>query len=167
MHQPLVIIIMGVSGSGKTTVGSQLAASLQWRFIDADDDHSPENVQRMRSGQPLTDAHRGPWLARLTQRIEQWLAQNTPTVLACSALTRNARRTLRHSDPRVQFVYLRGNAATILRRLQARKHFMPPSLLQSQMNTLQEPSDDEHALTLDATQSPDELVQQIRTHWSV
>ena len=161
MQPPRVIIIMGVSGSGKSTVGAALAKALRWAFHDADDDHPPANIDRMRRGQPLTDEHRQVWLDVLSQRIQQWLEANEPTVLACSALTRKARRRLHGDDRRVRFVFLRGEPEVIRSRMANREHFMPSTLLQDQYDTLQEPDPDERALTLDARESPQSLVREI------
>jgi gluconokinase len=162
MDRPCVIIVMGVSGSGKTTIGAALAKSLDWRFHDADDDHQPHNVQQMRRGVPLTDEQRRPWLDLLSRRVRQWLSECQPTVLACSALTRDARAVLHNDDPRVVLVYLRGPSELIRRRMDARDHFMPPSLLESQFQLLQEPAYEESAITIDAADPPDVIVRRIR-----
>jgi len=162
VDRPCVIIVMGVSGSGKSTIGAALAESLDWRFHDADDDHPPHNVQQMRSGVPLTDEQRRPWLEVLSRRVQQWLRECRPTVLACSALTRDSRAMLRNDDARVILVYLRGPSELIRRRLDARDHFMPPSLLESQFQLLQEPTAEEDAITIDTADSPDAIVRRIR-----
>lgn len=159
MAQPVVIVVMGVSGSGKTTVGSMLAGALRWHFHDADDDHDAAAIEQMAQGRPLSEAMRLPWLKRLSQRVARWLNESRPTVLACSALTSKARQMLRGDDERVQFVYLRGEYEDILRRMHARSHFMPPALLQSQFDALEEPGD---GVTLDIHHEPGELVEMIR-----
>lgn len=161
---PRVIIVMGVAGSGKSTIGRLLAAELGWHFHDADDDHSPENVAAMHRGIPLTDAQRQPWVRTLQSRIEQWLAADQPAVLACSALTEAIRRTLRGDNEQVCFVYLRGSRELVHRRIAQRKHFMPPSLLDSQFETLEVPHD---AVVVDVADNPRSLVQQIRQQCGV
>lgn len=162
MDQPCVIIVMGVSGSGKSTIGAALAKSLDWHFHDADDDHPATNVQQMRSGVPLTEAQRQPWLDVLSRRIEQWLAECRPTVLACSALTRAARRKLHTDDTRVQLVYLRGSWDLIRQRMCDREHFMPPLLLDNQFQLLEEPAPEEDAITADPADTPEAIVRRIR-----
>jgi gluconokinase len=155
----LIIVVMGVSGSGKTTVGSLLASDLGWCFADADDYHSAENVEKMRMGIPLTDADRGPWLERLRARIVEWLKSGSNGVLACSALRQVYRDRLR-VNKRVHFVFLRG-ARNLLstRLLQRHDHYMKQSMLDSQLTTLEEPVD---AVTVDAGLAPEKIVQQIR-----
>lgn len=153
-----VLVVMGVSGSGKTTVGRLLAERLGWDFADADVYHSPENVGKMRAGIPLTDADRAPWLEALRARIMAALDADTPLVLACSALRRRYRDVLR-VDARVGYVYLHGDRATIAARSHARSgHFMPPGLLESQFAMLEEPAD---ALWVDVDQTPDAIVDEI------
>ena len=156
----VVVILMGVAGSGKTTFGRALAAALQWPFVDADDYHSPQNVAKMRSGTPLTDADRVPWLASLHARIVRALDRREPLVLACSALKEQYRRALVDGTARVRFAYLTAPESTLRERLATRPdHFARPSLLESQLATLEPPSD---ALTIDATQRPEQVVEQIR-----
>lgn len=152
------LVVMGVSGSGKTTIGRLLAARLDWPFADADAYHSPENVAKMAAGIALSDEDRRPWLQRLRELIDQHLAEGRPLVLACSALKREYRRTLAEGDERVKFVYLQGSPELIQRRLQERSgHYMKPDLLTSQFRALEEPED---ALVLDAARPPAELVGQ-------
>ncbi|HEY4901111.1 MAG TPA: gluconokinase [Terriglobales bacterium] len=135
----MVIILMGVTGSGKTTIGLALAAALQWRFADADDFHSPSNVAKMKTGIPLDDADRLPWLASLHEAIAAWLEAGTNVVLACSALKQTYREQLLVS-PDVKLVYLRGSRELISQRLSQRHgHYMDPNLLPSQFATLEEP----------------------------
>jgi gluconokinase len=137
----MVVILMGVSGSGKTTVGLALAESLQWQFVDADDYHPPENVAKMRAGIPLNDADRAPWLAILRDLISGWLSSKTNVVLACSALKQTYREEL-NTGPEVRFIYLRGDKELIAERLSARPgHYMDPHLLDSQFASLEEPHD--------------------------
>lgn len=155
---PLAVMIMGVSGSGKSTVGARLAERLGWRFYDGDDFHPAANVTRMAAGLPLTDENRAPWLAALRDLVEGSLTRGESLVLACSALKEQYRRTLRVDD-RVRFVYLRGSPELIARRQAARRdHFMPPSLLASQFATLEEPAD---AIAVDVELAPSQIVESI------
>jgi gluconokinase len=134
---------MGVSGAGKTRFGRALAAALSWDFADADDYHSAANVAKMRSGAPLSDADRAPWLASLRTEIDRRLEQGRSLVLACSALKQDHRRILRANDPlRVRFIHLDGPPELIAARLAARTgHYMPPALLGSQLAALEVPTD--------------------------
>jgi gluconokinase len=139
-HRGVIVIVMGVSGCGKTTIGRALAGRLGCEFLDADDFHPPENIARMRDGTPLTDADRTGWLARLRAEIEGRLASGTNAVLACSALRERYRAQLRRPGEPVHLAYLRGNFETITARLAGREgHYMPSSLLRSQFSTLEEP----------------------------
>ena len=150
---------MGVSGSGKTTVGEALAARLHWRFVEGDDLHPPENVAKMASGISLEDADRWPWLVRVGACIRESLERGTPLVVACSALKASYRERLQVADPRVLLVSLEGSPALLAERLRGRKgHFMPPALLPSQLATLELPSD---ALRVDIAQSVEQQVDAI------
>lgn len=132
---------MGVSGCGKSTVGEALARSMGCRFLDGDDFHPPENVAKMASGSPLTDDDRWPWLDRLAAELASILARGENAVLACSALKEAYRQRLKRAGD-VRIVYLKGDQATIAARIAARAHqYMPPSLLPSQLATLEEPAD--------------------------
>ena len=156
----MVLILMGVSGSGKTTVGSKLAEALGWRYFEADDFHPPENVAKMSQGIPLSDADRAPWLADMHQQIRDLNAAGEPGVMTCSALKQAYREALAGAEPDVHFVYLRGDLETIQGRLNARRdHFMPPGLLASQFRTLEEPAE---ALVIDIRQAPEAIVREIR-----
>lgn len=157
---PTVIIIMGVAGSGKTTVGEVLSTQLGWKFADADSFHPEINVRKMGQGLPLTDIDRGPWLLSLRDAIAQWIAQEQPTILACSAL-KNAYRCELQIDPeKVRLVYLKASIELVSERLQHRQgHFMKAKMLQSQFLTLEEPTD---VPLIDAAKPPAEIVNEIR-----
>ena len=156
----MVIILMGVSGSGKTTVGRLLAAELCWDYYDADDFHPEANVEKMRSGVPLSDDDRKPWLESLRTLILGCLERNESAVLACSALKENYREYLLAHD-QVGLVYLKGDYALIKNRLDRRcDHYMNPGLLGSQFETLEEPA---KALQVDVASSPAEIVKAIRS----
>ena len=157
----MILIVFGVSGAGKTTVGKMLAEQLGWHFLEADDFHPTANIKKMRSGHPLTDDDRWPWLERSRQQIERSLAAEENAVLACSALKRAYRDRLRVSEE-VKFVFLRGDYALIEKQLRSRHgHFMNPTLLQSQFDDLEEPQPDENVLTIQLGRSPQELVEEI------
>jgi gluconokinase len=157
----MIIIVMGVSGSGKTTIGTCLAAALNWKFVDADDYHPPANIQKMHRGSPLTEDDRRPWLAALRADIAEWLKEEVRVVLACSALKAWYRRELLLDPSRMQIVYLKGSYELFAQRLAARTgHFMRPELLASQFGALEEP---ERALIVDAALQPTDIVQRIRT----
>jgi len=155
-----ILVIMGVSGSGKTTIGQLLSAELICPFIDGDDFHPPVNIKKMSSGEALTDEDRWPWLEILTDKIQEYIQQEQSMVLACSALKKSYREILCVERELVQFIYLKGNYATIVRRMQSREnHFMTKSLLQSQFATLEEPED---AIVVDISPSPSEILKSIR-----
>jgi gluconokinase len=156
----MVILLMGVTGSGKTTVGQAVAESLHWQFADADAFHPPANVAKMQAGIPLNDADRAPWLAALRAEIDKWLRTRTNVVLACSALKQAYREQLVLSSD-VKLVYLRGSRELIADRLKERHgHYMDPDLLPSQFATLEEPTD---AVVVDVNASVTEIVRRIRT----
>jgi gluconokinase len=156
----MVIILMGVSGAGKTTVGQLLAADLGWPFYEGDDFHPPANIKKMRQGIALTDEDRDPWLARLQCLIRELLRKNQSAVVTCSALKQSYRDRLRDGVQDVCFVYLKGDSDLIRRRLQDRRgHFMNPNLLASQFATLEEPLG---VLTIDVVQQPEDIVQHIK-----
>jgi gluconokinase len=153
----VVIVVMGVAGSGKTSVGEALALRLGYRFEDADAFHSRESVAKMRAGIPLGDADRAPWLASIAAAIDGWLASGDDVVLACSALAARHRRVLCKDPARMRLVYLRASFEVLLTRLEARPdHFMPASLLASQLATLEEPK---RAIVVDAAAPLDLVVQ--------
>lgn len=156
----MIIILMGVAGSGKTTIGTRLAEMLGWSFFDADEFHSMSNIDKMRQGTPLTDEDRQPWLAALRQRIVEWLEEDLEVVLACSALKASYRDQLLVDPSRVRLVYLKGSFALIQKRMIERpSHFMPEGLLASQFATLEEPDD---VFSVDIALRPHEIVQRIR-----
>lgn len=151
------IVVMGVSGSGKSTVGAALAARLGVEFEDGDDLHPPANVAKMRAGTPLTDEDRWPWL----DAVGDWLASRPAGVIACSALRRVYRDRIRVRVPSAFVVHLAGDRETIAARQAARRgHFMPPSLVASQFATLEPLDADEAGVTLDVAQSVDALVDE-------
>jgi gluconokinase len=154
----MVILVMGVSGAGKSTVGRALAKTVNGHFCDADDDHPAANVAKMRGGEPLTEEDREAWLRTLRSRIDAWLLEDDTFVLACSALTERIRDVLGADRKGVHLVHLNGSKELIAARMRGREHFMPPTLLDSQFALLEPP---ERALDLDISQTPEELVTRI------
>ena len=151
------VVVMGVSGSGKTTVAELIAKRLGWPFMEGDRLHPEANVEKMRRGIPLTDADRAPWLDRIGEELKRWAAEERSGVLTCSALKRAYRDRIRSARPDVRFVYVKGSEALIGARVAARHHeYMPASLLKSQFAALEEPAPDEQAITVDASWSPEE-----------
>lgn len=162
MHnQPVqVIVVMGVSGSGKTTIGELLQEQLGWPFHDGDAFHPARNVAKMRSGLPLTDEDRQPWLAAMRHFLDQTLKDGTRAILATSALKAAYRSQLLVDDPRLLWIYLKGSYEEVLPRIAARTgHYMKAGMLKSQFDTLEVPSDGIHAIPI--TYSPEEIVRQI------
>lgn len=155
----MIVIVMGVVGAGKTTVGRMLAAQLKWEFADADDFHPASNVEKIRNGIPLTDADREPWLDSLHRAIVEWIAIGKNVILACSALKSSYRSKLKVSQE-VRFVYLKGSASLIAERLRTRHgHFAGKSILASQLADLEEPDD---AVIVDISPEPQQIVEEIR-----
>jgi carbohydrate kinase (thermoresistant glucokinase family) len=151
---------MGVSGVGKTTVGKRIAERLGVEFLEGDSFHPPANIAKMKNGEPLTDGDRQPWLEILARELAARRDAGKGVVLACSALRRRYRDILRAGHDDVDFVFLDADQAVIQKRLDARHgHFMPPSLLDSQFATLEKPGPDERAMTVDAGQEPDKIVE--------
>lgn len=159
---PTALIVMGVSGSGKSTVGAALARALSWDFRDGDAFHPPANVEKMRSGAPLTDADRWPWLQAIASHVQELEARGGHVVIACSALKRAYRDRLRASGAQLGFVHLEGSFDLIASRLSARQgHFMPASLLESQFATLEPPAPDEAAIRVAIDAAPGAIVAAI------
>ena len=158
----MIIILMGVSGSGKTTIGERLAQSLGWPFYDGDQFHPPANVAKMQQSMPLTDEDRWPWLEGIAAWIDATRHAGNHGTVACSALKRAYRDILVGERPDVRIVYLKGGRDLIARRLAARNgHFMPPALLDSQFATLEEPQPDEHPIVVSIVPHPREIVEEI------
>ena len=161
-REPSVIVVMGVSGAGKTTIAAMLAMRLGWTFEDADWFHPPANVEKMHSGKPLTDEDRWPWLRAIAEFIERTQKAGQHAVIACSALKRAYRSILIGSRREVRLVYLRAERELIARRMTLRHgHFMPPSLLESQFATLEEPDAEEDAIVVSIDARPREIVESI------
>ena len=162
---PRRVVLMGVSGCGKSTVGEGLAERLGWRFVEGDSLHPPENIAKMAAGQALDDADRAGWLTTLADLLAQSQANGLGLVISCSALKRSYRERLRAGDPQALFVHLSGSRELIAQRIAQRTHrYMPASLLESQFATLQAPEPDEQALALDVRLPPSALLQAIAQH---
>ena len=152
----MIVVIMGVSGSGKSTVGSLLAAQLGWTFLEGDDFHPPKNIEKMSKGTSLTDEDRLPWLRSLRTIIDSCVENGSDAVIACSALRKRYRRILADRIPEVHFVYLRGDPGVIRERMKVRRdHYMKSGMLDSQFASLEEPGD---AIVVDIRNSPQEIV---------
>jgi len=155
----VIVIIMGTTGAGKTTIGTMLATQLNWQFADADTFHPPANIEKMSHGIPLTDADRAPWLEAMRKAILEWIAAGKNVVLACSALKRAYRDELRPS-PEVKIIYLKGDYALFAERIRHRHgHFAGEQILAGQFADLEEPTD---AVAIDAAQSPEQIAAEIR-----
>ena len=149
------LIIMGVSGCGKTTIASALAEKLGWAFIESDEYHSEDQIHKMAGGTPLTDADRRPWLETLHALLAEYCRKSQPVVMACSALKEKYRQTLTTGLENVRFVFLKGEYDLIMQRMQNRQHYMKPAMLKSQFEILEEPQE---ALVMDISLSPQEIV---------
>ena len=159
---PRALIVMGVSGSGKSTIAAALADQLGWRFADGDQFHPPANVAKMSAGRPLDDADRWPWLQAIADEIDRVANSGGHVVIACSALKRAYRDLLVHGRDDVKLVHLDGSEALIAARMQQRRdHFMPPGLLKSQFATLEPPAPDEHAIVVPIDRSVASIVAAI------
>ncbi|WP_067483186.1 gluconokinase [Actinomadura hibisca] len=159
---PLVVVVTGVSGSGKTTVGELLAERLGWEYAEADDFHPPANITKMRAGTPLTDADRRPWLHAIGAWIDGRLAAGAPGVVTCSALKRSYRDLLTGGRERVLLVYLDGDKELIARRISARSgHFFKPEMLDSQFRDLEPPAPDEPVVRVPIDAPAEEIVRRI------
>jgi gluconokinase len=158
-----IVIVMGVSASGKTTIAEDLAAAEGWPLLEGDSFHPPANVAKMAAGTPLTDEDRWPWLRAIAAAIDAYRTRGESAVVACSALRRSYRDILIGDRNDVRLVYLKGSECLIAERIKLRKgHFMPPTLLHSQFATLEEPGPDEHPITVEIGGTPEEIVGQIR-----
>jgi gluconokinase len=159
---PCALVVMGVSGSGKSTIADALAKRLGWRYEDGDKLHPASNVAKMSAGHPLTDEDRWPWLQAIADEIDRTCAKGERAVIACSALKRAYRKILVHGRSDVRIVFLDGTEALIAARLAARKgHFMPPGLLTSQFKTLEPPAVDERPLTVSIDATVETIVHDI------
>jgi gluconokinase len=162
IEPPCALVVMGVSGSGKSTIAEQLAARLGWRYVDGDLFHPPANVAKMSAGHPLTDEDRWPWLRAIAAEIDRRAAAGTRAVVACSALKHAYRDILVHGRDDVRIVFLDGAKDLIEKRLAARKgHFMPPGLLDSQFKPLEPPQPSERPITVSIDASVDGIVDNI------
>jgi gluconokinase len=158
----MILILFGVSGAGKTVVGRQVAKRLDWGFLDADDYHPVENVEKMRGGIALDDSDRAPWLEAMNAELRLYAGRGENVVLACSVLKRAYRDTLAAGVPTARFVYLKVHREELLRRLRERKgHFMKATLLDSQLSTLEEPEEDENAWVIESEAGVEETAEEI------
>jgi gluconokinase len=161
---PQILLVMGVSGSGKSTVGAMLAGRLGWAYAEADDFHPAANVAKMHAGIPLTDDDRLPWLHAIAEWMDTAAAAGEAAVVTCSALKRRYRDYLRAGRPYVRLIYLDGDKKLIVRRMTARQgHFFPARLLDSQFSELEPPRPDEHVLMVSAAEAPGQIVDEIVT----
>ncbi len=158
----MILVIMGVSGSGKTTIAKGLQKRLGWQYQEGDALHPPANVEKMKAGHPLIDEDRWPWLARIAQKIDEWRSQGISGIVTCSALKRSYRDVIIGKRPDVVLVFPKGSKSLIGERMARRHgHFMPASLLDSQFATLEEPSPDENPIIVDIDATPDRIVDEV------
>lgn len=159
MRRPMILLLMGVAGSGKTTIGQLLSEKLQWAFFDADDFHPPPNIAKMSAGIPLEEEDRWPWLEKVREEMSRQIDFGKSAIFACSALKQSYRRFLTAETQNVKLVYLKGDLPLISRRIAARSdHFMREEMLASQMATLEEP---EQGLTIDVSAPPEMIADRI------
>jgi gluconokinase len=159
---PAILVVMGVSGSGKTTIATLLSKKLGWLFRDADEFHPKANIVKMKSGVPLTDGDRQPWLRAIAAFIDAERARGMQAIVTCSALKRSYRAIIVGKRPDVRLIYLKGDKALLARRLKERHgHFMPATLLQSQFDALEEPGPDENPLTVNVDGTPKAIVEEV------
>ena len=157
-----VVVVMGVTSTGKTTIGERLAAHLGARFAEGDSYHPKANVAKMRAGTPLNDEDRWPWLQAIAADMRKWMESGTPAVVACSALKQAYRDILRGADPGVRFVHLEGDPMVLRQRIEQRSgHYMPPTLLPSQLATLEDPSTEPDVVTVGVGGTPDEIFAEV------
>ena len=161
MNAPLHLVFMGVSGSGKSTAALAVRERLGWEYAEGDDFHPPENVAKMREGTPLTDADRWGWLESLAAWAKERDERGEPTIMACSALRRPYRDVLRRGGENTFFVHVTGDKHMILARMDAREHFMPPSLLESQLDTLEPLGADEAGMEVDSALPVDRVAAMV------
>lgn len=160
-ERPLHLVVMGVSGNGKSTIGEELVRHLGWPFAEGDDFHPQANIDKMSSGQPLNDDDRWPWLRELASWVAEHDARGESTLMSCSALKRSYRDVLREGGEGVFFVHLVGEPELILDRMSKREHYMKPSMLQSQIDTLEPLHEDEAGARFDIDQEPEEIARQV------
>jgi carbohydrate kinase (thermoresistant glucokinase family) len=166
--QGIALVVMGVSGCGKSTIAEKIAAALHWPMVEGDDLHPAANIAKMKRHQPLNDADRQPWLAAIGKQVDRWQAQGSSGIITCSALKRRYRDGLvaggegESARPQLRFVYLKGSKELIRERLSHRAgHFMPPDLLDSQFADLEEPAADEPAISVDIDATPEAIAAEI------
>lgn len=161
-HPSAHLVIMGVAGSGKTTTATQLSEHLGWIAAEADEFHSAANIEKMTSGVPLTDEDRWPWLSSITEWMSTQAQNGRCTIITCSALKRSYRQILAEAEGQVHFVHLHGEAVVLAERMQSRRgHFMPASLLPSQLSALEPLEADESGITVDILKSPARITEEI------
>lgn len=158
---PLHLVVMGVSGTGKSTIARALSDRLDWVFAEGDEYHPQANVEKMASGRPLVDEDRWPWLQTLTEWTAEREERGENTLLTCSALKRSYRELLREGGPGTYFVHLVGDKGLLLERMGSREHFMPSSLLESQLDTLEDLGPDERGMVVDVANPPERIARMV------